>query len=871
MNPVIDPVWPWSHLWALLSAGGPRVVASAAVAAGMAFLLPVMMQVGSVRGRRRGLLLAVVVGLTLWGMRPLWGAWRHSGLAERASPGGSGLAGALLGVLLALGLLALLVVPPALAGVGVGTCLTVHGPRRARRWALAGLRLFAFVLAGVAILRPALGFPDRTRPEGQLLLLIDDSRSMTIRDEAGGRSRWELVQRTLKEPKTVYALQRLLNDRVEVRFYKFADELGDFDPTQPGEAEGPRTDVGGALARLLDELDRRSRVRGLVVISDGADNGTRTPALAEVARWRNLPCPVHALACGNPATTLKQNDIAVTSITTEPSPFVPVKGRLKVKVSVDARGFENSKATAKLYLEGEEADKSGARADKLMTSKDVVLSLTTGNEVQLECNAPTRPGEYKVKVVVDRGGERDAFPQNNEIETFVTVSKEGISVLLVDRLRDSEPKGIVTALEKDPRIRVNRVYLVGGKPADVEAPELFRFDEQPYDVIILGDVTAAQVRAIDPKAPEKIEELVARGSGFMMLGGYSNFGNGGWKGTPLEAVLPVDLSPNEQDDSPVRMTPTEEGLRKARYLFRVGDGKDLKGTWERLPKLEGFTVLRLPKPRRGIESVLATADGQANYPLLVTQNYSRPDRTGKVPKGAPYARVLAFGGDTTERWTRRTEEGRRAHERFWRQVVVWLAKQEDAEGSVWVKPDARRLPPRGELGFAVGIRGKGGGPDLKDGTYRVEVVGPDGAATPVAVARAGGETRGTFARTNKPGVYKVVVHGSGKDAGGQVVEGSASARVIVYPEDVEMMRTAADHEFLKKLAGAGGGEFRRVEELADLLNKLRDRPAEREKVRLDLWPDWRRTTRSGFFVGFYALFVLAVSAEWLLRRRWGLV
>src|SRR5207248_497162 len=137
-------------------------------------------------------------------------------------------------------------------------------------------------------------------------------------------------------------------------------------------------------------------------------------------------------------------------------------------------------------------------------------------------------------------------------------------------------------------------------------------------------------------------------------------------------------------------------------------------------------------------------------------------------------------------WTRRTEEGRRAHERFWRQVVVWLAKQEDAEGSVWVKPDARRLPPRGELGFAVGIRGKGGGPDLRDGTYRVEVTGPDGAPVPVGVARAGGETRGTFTRTNKPGVYKVVVQGKGKDAGGQVVEGSASARVIVYPEDVEM-------------------------------------------------------------------------------------
>jgi hypothetical protein len=262
--------------------------------------------------------------------------------------------------------------------------------------------------------------------------------------------------------------------------------------------------------------------------------------------------------------------------------------------------------------------------------------------------------------------------------------------------------------------------------------------------------------------------------------------------------------------------------------------------------------------------VLATTPN--GDPLLVMQNYARKDAGGK-PAG-PVARVLAFGGDTTHRWVR-NEEGQRFHARFWKQVVVWLAKQEDAAGNVWVKPDVRRLPARSELGFAVGLRGKGGGPDLRDGKYEVEVFTPAGEKVRVPVVRGSVENRGVFARTQAPGIYKVVVRGQGKDPAGGEVSGEAAARVIVYDEDVEMLRPAADPEFMKKLATAGGGEALRVEELANFLNGLQ--PQGRETPKLVLRPEWRSTARSGFFVGFFVAFCVLVSAEWGLRRWWGMV
>ncbi|MFO0930823.1 MAG: hypothetical protein U0736_27955 [Gemmataceae bacterium] len=460
--------------------------------------------------------------------------------------------------------------------------------------------------------------------------------------------------------------------------------------------------------------------------------------------------------------------------------------------------------------------------------------------------------------------EPDDLPLNNTIETFVTVSREGLSVLLVDRQRAFEPQLICDALAQDARIRVTPVWVRGG----TRGARLLNLDEQPFDVIILGDVTAEALRSIDPDALTKIERQVARGAGLMVLGGYVNLGNGDWKGTELERLLPVDLAARGQEDTAVRMVPTEDGLRRAPYLLRLDDAADPREGWSKLAKLDGATVLRLPEPRRGLETVLAATP--RGDPLLVTQTYGgsgKPDP--KKPDGGA-GRVLVFAGDTTYRWVR-NDEGQRMHSRFWRQAVVWLAHQEDAEGSVYVKPDVRRLPVRTDLGFQVGVRGKGGGPDLPGGTFEAELIAPDGTTTRLPVNRSVSEIRGTVSGPTAPGVYRIRVRGEAKEPSGAAVNGEASARVIVYDEDLELTRPAADPEFLQRLAAASGGEALRVEQFADFLNRLAERPVERAAPRTELRPDWRTTARSSFLPAYFVAFTLVVCLEWGLRRRWGLV
>jgi len=749
------------------------------------------------------------------------------------------------------GLPALAVVALLLTGLTVWTYLGARAATFRRVLAVLVLRLGALLLAFLALLRPALAFRDELRVPSVLIIAVDDSESMTIQDEFDSQSRWERMRRVLGKCEPDF---RKLRDEhnVTVAFHRFSVVVRPFDPEDgAATADGKRSDYGLMLHTLHERYRGERSLRGLLVMGDGADNGARHEPLAVAGQWRNLPCPIHTFAFGKTTTSDRQSDIALTNITTEPSP-VPVKGKLIVKATADAPGFENKEVRVRLFIDDKEVPI--LVNDKEEAVHVEVLRLTTGNELTVTCNAPAKPGEVKVTLKIDPDPkELTAF--NNEISTFVTVTKEGISVLYVDKRRE-ERAYLLDALATDPRIRVFRATLGGLGDAAPPQGDLFHFKDRAYDVIIIGDVTAREVQQGDKEAVATIEQLFReKGAGVMMIGGLRNFGNGGWQDTKLRDVLPIDMSATGEirDDQPLSLTLTERG--KDHYLLRLADdAKENEAAWGQL-KLYGLS--RMGTFRKGtIGDVLLQSQGG-------------DDILAAVETGA--GRAIAFAGDTTYLWIR-PPKGDQYHERFWRQLVLWLAHQEKAEGNVWVKPDVRRLAAGGRLGFGAGVRGKGG-LDLKDARFDAKVIGPDGSEVPVQTVRDKDEDRGTFWKTDVPGEYRLVVQGSAKDTDGQAVSGQASARFLVSQDDAEMTRRAADHEFLKRLAAAGGGKFHpgTEEDLARYLRELPSQPLAGMRPKANLWPDWRRSSLSPFPPAFLLVFVALVSLEWFCRRRWGMV
>jgi uncharacterized membrane protein len=740
------------------------------------------------------------------------------------------------------GLPALVLVGLALLTLTVWTYYGVPGAGRQRLLVVLCFRLAALVMACLVLLRPSLVSRDDLRVPSTLIIVADGSESMTIRDAYDNQSRWDYQRRLLAECKPM--LQQLQDDyNVTVRLYRFAEDIAEFDAE--GKADGKRTDFGQALESLYQRHGHERDLRGILIVSDGADNGTRFPALGEAARWRSLPCPIHTFGIGKPTTAERQRDIALTGIQSEPTP-VPVKGKMAIKGTIDAPGFENATVNVHLLIN-----------DKEVRAQQEVLRKSTDNEVRLATDAPDKPGEIKVTLKVDPlPGE--VILANNEVSTFVTVTQEGISVLLVDKPRFPEPQLIYDTLSADPRMRVDAIWLRTDEPSRDEA-DLFQFDKQRYDVIILGDLTARRLTAANPNAIAQIEAMVSnKGAGLLMMGGYQSFGNSDWTSTPMASLLPIKLNATGQAEDLWAMKPTRAGL--SHYLMRLMDDPKANETlWSKLPKLDGMTKLGIEK---GGATVLAVR-ADTGEPVLVSEDYGE-------------GRTLAFAGDTTYRWQRlgqpRSMEGVEAHAHFWKQVVFWLAKRDKAEGNAWVKPDARRVPAGSKLGFSVGLRGKGG-IEAPEAHFDVRVVGPGGLEfPPVPTAREQSTERGTFWKTDAPGEYRLVVKANGKDVDGQAIElQEAAARFLVYQDDAELVRRAADYEFLNKLAAATGGKSFKAEELPRFLEELQKHPVPQAKPKADLWPDWRQNSLSGFRVVFFLLFIGLLCGEWLLRRWWGMV
>ena len=100
---------------------------------------------------------------------------------------------------LLVGLVALVLL--ALLALGPGSA-KASAPRRIT---LFVLRFGAVLLVLLALLRPTLVYLTMTKQPATLVIMLDKSRSMTVTDEVGGRSRWEAERRTLADARMRWA------------------------------------------------------------------------------------------------------------------------------------------------------------------------------------------------------------------------------------------------------------------------------------------------------------------------------------------------------------------------------------------------------------------------------------------------------------------------------------------------------------------------------------------------------------------------------------------------------------------------------------------------------------------------------------------
>ncbi|MEO0068777.1 MAG: vWA domain-containing protein [candidate division WOR-3 bacterium] len=338
---------------------------------------------------------------------------------------------------------------------------------------LVVIALFAFILIGQAI-----NLTSKERPN-RLVLLVDRSLSMKAIGEDG-------VVREVKEE----IIQKLPKG-LKPEFWIFG-ETAYVAPAEDQDGYFERTRMGRAL-----ELAALTKPGGVVLLSDGQDNGEKDPA--EVIK--KLKVPVYAIGFGGGAgRNVRLSDVTVPMM-------VYAKETVNIKVRLSGSGFS-------------EMERLRLRAGEQV--REVMLK---GDFSEQEVEFPLvffSPGRQKFWVRVESlAGELTYV--DNQRDVVIDVKPGKTNVLYFTNRPGMGTRFILNALRKNPRVALKEIVVTRNGTIRPEALN-------GMDVVVLDGCT----EGADNGFWERLLQRVQAGMGLLVIAG-ENF----VAGNKLASLLPV--------------------------------------------------------------------------------------------------------------------------------------------------------------------------------------------------------------------------------------------------------------------------------------------------------------------------------------------
>ncbi len=287
------------------------------------------------------------------------------------------------------------------------------------------------------------------------------------------------------------------------------------------------TDMAGALRLAMGSFPEDS-ARRIVLISDGNQNRGNAFEQALQARAQNIQIDVLPIVYdyGNDQEVLVEK--------------VSLPADVKVGETVNLNVVLRATAPAKGRLQIFRIDARGGRTPAPGNEQPLPIELPRGVSVFGLKQLISEASFYRFSAeFIPDADTVDRRAVNNVAEGFTQARGES-RVLLIESRR-GEHAALVEAL-RDKKIQVDVLLAptidgggdVGGDQLPTDIGQL-----QPYDAVILGNVpkdsfSAGQIALLE----RNVHDM---GAGLVMLGGETSFGAGGWRNTPVEKALPVDM------------------------------------------------------------------------------------------------------------------------------------------------------------------------------------------------------------------------------------------------------------------------------------------------------------------------------------------
>ena len=701
---------------------------------------------------------------------------------------------------------------------------------------LLGLRVATLAVLLLCLFRPMLVLSAALPQRNFVGILLDDSRSMQIADREG-RPRSEFLAQQFTPEES--ALMKQLSERFMLRFFRFSSSADRVAGPQELTYAGSQTHLGDALDRARQELSSVP-LSGLVLVSDGADNA-HTPLTDQLLSLRARGVPVFTVGVGREQFT---KDIEISRVET---PHTVLRG---ASVVVDLLISQTGYAGQKVPLVVEDAGR--------IVSTDTIALPADGETapVRVSVTATEKgPRVFKFRIAPQAG---EMVTQNNEQEALVIVSDRKEKILYFDGEPRYEFKFLRRAVTDDPNLQLvsllrtaeNKYWrggiddpeeLAGGFPKTRE--ELFK-----YRALILGSIEASffthdQLRMI-------AEFVSERGGGLLLLGGRSAFAEGGYAGTPLADVIPVELSADAASSTDpwfVAYTPELTPAGRIHSATQIaGSAGASAARWKDLPAVS--SVNRISRLKPGATALLmgrAAEGGRGTQPLLAFQRFG----AGKS---------VALPVQDTWMWQMHAliavED--MTHETFWRQMMRWLVSS--VPGTVTLAASSDRVAPKEPVVLRADVRDPG---YLRVNNARVSatVVGADGSTRELPMewtVDRDGEYRASFT-PDTAGLYEVRVSARTADT----VVAADTIFVQAAELNTEYFNAEMQATGLKRIAEETGGQYYTAETLAKLPEDLTFTNSGATVLQqMDLWD----------MPVIFFLLVGLVSTEWAYRKARGL-
>ena len=613
-----------------------------------------------------------------------------------------------------------------------------------------------------------------------------------------------------------------------------ADSLTDMQPAE-----------GSALGRGVVEVLQRHRgksVAAIVYLTDGRSNiGVSLKRAGEIARKLSVPIIVPGLIGSS------ENE-SIQLLNPSGPTRVQVDQPTLFEIDVSRHGDVSQPAVFPFRIVSEDGE------------RDVEVSFAEGQDqatLSIQ-HSVANVGEQvlRVEYVGSENLDQDEQRRNRHLEQhefhFLAVD-DAINVLLIEQFPRFEFRTLEDLLSRatnnSGQARFQVTTVLG--TAD---PQLAQEDDRLYtsvledrdwlfafDVIVVGDVPT-DLLTFDAQSI-LVDFVQQRGGGMVFIAG-DRFLPEQFNDQPLAELFPAEVDsyePQLQNTQPASLQLSQLGERTALTSLTETSGAN-RAVWKALPG--PYWLVQSLLLQSGVQ-VLVYADSETEVRVpLVTQQFA----------GA--GRVIFQAFDSTWRWKQQTNV-KNGYALYWTQLINYLAGAGAGNGRTGVALSVSTE----EVAFGESVEVKVrflnpvGAPEEE--RVVVELSEETGKVEIVRLTRSG-ISQGVFAASLsdlRVGQYTLrLVSPVGMTAT------PATLRIEVRNQPKEQLITGGDVKALKDLAATSGGDFYELSQWDVIRKELPhgQRMVIQELNRRLLWnANW-----------LVSIFVLLLSIEWGLRRRW---